>query len=451
MSAGTAVAAAGAEGLPPGPKIGLFNIRSYVKDAPKFFEGCRAKYGDTFTLSLPLGKLVLTGSPEGVRQIYAAEASGLDVFAPEFFSPFLNETSLPVLGGARHQRQRKLLSPPFHGARMKAYGRVMQDITLERVRAWAPGSVVDLTELGHAVSLEVIIRTIFGVAEADRTARFVAAVTEYTRAMRPVLIFFPPSRRGFGGLGPWAKYLRAKAAIEALIDEQVGRYRRDRGRDADSVLRLLLDARDEDGQPMTDRQVRDEMLTLLFGGQETTAISMAWVFHRLGRHPAVLERLRAEVRALGELPEPSALASLPYLEAVCNEALRLYPVASNVARKLTRPLELCGHEVPAGAGVGACVSLVHTNARLYPEPHEFRPERFLEKKFGPHEFMPFGGGVRRCIGAAFASYEMKIVVGTVVARCELAGAGGPPIPQVQQSFVLGPRDAVRLRYDGPAS
>ena len=213
----------------------------------------------------------------------------------------------------------------------------------------------------------------------------------------------------------------------------------------EDILSLLLAARDEAGDAMHDDELRDELMTLLFAGHETTAIAIAWACYWLHRHPPVLERLRAEVDALGDDPQPDAIVRLPYLDAVCNEVLRLHPIAPDVPRQLVGPLELAGYTLGPPLCVDAAITLLHRREDLYPDPDSFRPERFLARRFGPFEFTPFGGGHRRCIGAAFATYELKIVLATFLRHAHLELAEPGEVRPARRNIVLGPSTGVRMR------
>ncbi|HSP77262.1 MAG TPA: cytochrome P450, partial [Myxococcaceae bacterium] len=239
------------------------------------------------------------------------------------------------------------------------------------------------------------------------------------------------------------------AELDALLTEQLA-LRRGHEAGHTDILGLLLAARDEEGQPMTDVELKDELRTLLIAGHETTAIGMAWALYWTHHLPEVRRELLEELAPLGPVPAPEALTRLPYLSAVCDEALRIHPAVPLVSRRTLAPFTLRGHELPPGTGLMASVSLVHSNPELYPEPERFRPERFLERRFSPFEYLPFGGGARRCIGATFALHELRIVLGSLLAAHRFALAEDGPVRPVQRSITLGPAGGVRLLYLGPS-
>ena len=309
-------------------------------------------------------------------------------------------------------------------------------------------SVFSMQEAGSAISIDVILRAVFGVDEAAGLDDLRAALLGALASMSPLLMLFPALRRRFGGIGPYARMLavrdrpRRPLTYSAIARRRAGVG----GGGGDDILGLHAErASYEDGTAMSDHEIRDQLLTLVFAGHETSGIALAWALNWLERTPPVRHRLLAELSALGNDPSPAALAAAPYLEAVCHETLRLYPVVGEVVRLLRAPMTLGAWTIPAGVPVSAGIALIHARADLYPEPTSFRPERFLERpKLAPHEYLPFGGGARRCIGAAFALYEMKVVLGTLLARYRFTLAGSEPERPVMRNLAMGPKGRVRL-------
>jgi cytochrome P450 family 110 len=433
--------------LPPGPRSATLQTVAFARDPFGTLQNHARRYGDPFTLRLFTGPIVLTGSPEGIQEIFTAPPQTFTSNNSPFLAPLAGERSVLMLDGAPHRRERGLLMPPFHGARMKAYGALIQDIALRRAAAWRPGPPFMMQAFTQALSLEVIITAVFGARDQERVELFARIIPAYFQAFTSLLVYFPPLRRPFGGMGPWSRFTKVAARFEQLLREEIAARRGD-VQARDDILSLLLAARDEDGSAMSDEALRDELKTLLLAGHETTAIALAWAFYWLHRQPAVYHRLHAELRALGRTPDPDDLVRLPYLGAVCDEALRLYPVVGAVTRRLRQPLTLRGYTLPAGVAVGVALPVVHSDPHLYPDPHCFRPERFLERTYTPFEYVPFGGGARRCVGAAFAVYEMKIVLGSLLARHRFRLAEGAPVTPVPRTFTLGPKGGVRMSYEG---
>jgi cytochrome P450 len=434
--------------LPPGPRSKTLTTLAWIRDPLGFLHHCLRRYGDPFTLRYwTFGTVVVTTTPEGIQEIATAPpetfASNLAVAG----GPLFGDYSIFLMDGARHRRERALLMPPWHGARLKAYGQVVREIALRHARAWQPGLAFRMYETTQAISREVIIRAIFGAQHPERVQVFTDALRTYVLAFSPWLAYFTASRRVFGGLGPWTRFTRARARLERLTSEEVAARRKEPGARED-VLSLLLAACDEGGHAMTEQEVNDEVRSLLFAGYETVAIALAWAFYWIHRQPAVSHRLQAELRPLGPAPQPDALAQLPYLSAICDEALRLNPPVPGFTRKLKHPFMLRGYEVPAGVNVAASILGAHRAPMRYPDPTHFRPERFLERTYTPFEYLPFGGGVRRCVGAAFAVYETKIALGSILAQHRLVLAEDEPVKLATRNFTHAPRGGLMMRYTG---
>lgn len=443
----TVAAAIGGQPLPPGPRGSVVQMLRYARDPLGFYADCARRFGDVFTIPTVLGPIVVCGDPEGVRSIFALPPESFSRWSTDAVSPLLGEASLLLSGGARHARDRKLLTPPFHGERMRAYGAVMRAAALREAASWTPGAAFSMQDAGSAISIDVILRAVFGVDETAGLDELRAALLGALASMSPLLMLFPALRRRFGGIGPYARMLRVRDRLDALTYDAIARRRAQSagaGGGGDDVLGLMLSARHDDGSAMSDREIRDQLLTLVFAGHETSGIALAWAVNWIERTPSVSDRLAAELSALGDDPAPAALAAAPYLEAVCLETLRLYPVVGEVIRLLRAPLTLATWTIPSGVPVSSCIALVHARADLYPEPDAFRPERFLERKFAPHEYLPFGGGARRCIGAAFGLYEMKVVLGTLLARHRFTLAREGPERPVMRNLAMGPKGRVRV-------
>jgi cytochrome P450 len=390
---------------------------------------CAQRLGESFTLTLwPSGlQFVMVSGPEAVKQIFTAppevapSAAGTSPVAP-----IVGQSSVLTLTGPEHMRQRKLLLPPFHGERMRAYEDVIVEATRRDMATWPLGRPIRMIERSRAITLEVILRAVFGVEveRMDALRTTIGTLMAPVNALTVLLIALrrPTGERPTGALG------ESLDRMDRLIYEEIARRREqaDLSQRAD-IMSLLLQARDEDGQPMTDQELRDELVTLLLAGHETTATSVAWAIERLVRHPEKLSRLVAEIDSERERREgpqgeggdaQNGGADGRYLSAVVDETLRVRPVVPIVARMLRQELEVGGYHFPPGTRVAPCIYLVNRNPRVYEDPDEFRPERFLEN--GPETFswIPFGGGIRRCIGASFAQLEMRLILRTVLSELQ---------------------------------
>jgi cytochrome P450 len=433
-------------GLPPGPAGGLIGqlkiLRWSMRDPFGALDDLVARHGDPFTLPTLDVPLVITGQPEAVEAIFACPTERMESISPEGLRPVLGEGSVLMLSGEPHRNARKLMTPPFHGARMRAYAQVMAGSTRERAAEIRTGQPFTMMELAQHISLDVILKAVFGVTEPARVQQVRRRVLDVV-GLSPLLVGLRFLQRRFGGLGPWARFLRQRADLEAVVAEEIAE-RRGRTEPGQDILSLLLCARYEDGTPMTDAHVTDQLLTLVAAGHETTGIMLAWAFYLLHRNPGALERLQAELEPAGTPPDPEALMRLPFLEAVLHETLRLYPGAAAFSRRLRAPLSLGGHEIPAGVAVGACPYLAHRRPEVFPEPGEFRPERFLGRSYAPNLYFPFGGGIRRCLGSAFAMVEMKIVLGVLLSSYRFELLEPAPVPARARLATLGPRTGIRM-------
>lgn len=427
--------------LPPGPRFSLWHTLQLFRQPYRHFARLRARWGDPFSCPTAFGRMVVTGEPEGIKQIFTADPLGYEVLDKELITPLMGEGSVVLLDGERHRSERKLLQPPFHAQRMRAYGGLVCEIAARHAAGWPRTGAFDVYAPAREMSLEVIMRAVMGVREPARQRELADALLAIFTEARLSFIYLRFLRSRFWP--PWVRFARARERAAQLIRDEVAE-RRANPVERDDILSLLLESRYEDGSPMSEAHILDELVTLLQAGYETTAASIAWAFHLVHRHPTVLARLRDELAPLGPAPDPAALAQHPYLDAVCNESLRLYPLVIAVARRLVKPFELLGHELPPGTIVGAGVHLAHRREEAFPEPDRFRPERFFERKPSQFEFLPFGGGTRRCIGAALAHYELKLILGTVIATQRLQLASAKPIREVVKVAFVAPAGPVEL-------
>jgi cytochrome P450 family 135 len=397
--------------LPPGPRIpALVQTLLWAAVPTWFMKRCAKGLGEIFTVTFrPSGmQLVMVSDPEAVKTVFTAPPEVAPSGAASSpIAPVVGESSVLTLIGPEHMRQRKLLLPPFHGERLRAYEDVIVDATRRDMATWPLGTPMKMVGHTRAITLEVILRAVFGV-EAERMDALRTAIGELMTPVNALTVLMialrlPSRERPTGAIG------EALDRVDRLIYEEIARRREAGDLSArEDIMSLLLQARDEDGQPMTDKELRDELVTLLLAGHETTATSVAWAIERLVRHPDKLARLVAEIECEQDGGEGK------YLSAVVEETLRVRPVVPIVVRMLTEEFEVDGYRLPAGTRVTPSIYLVNRNPRVYEEPEEFRPERFLEN--GPETFswIPFGGGIRRCIGASFAQLEMRVILRTVL-------------------------------------
>jgi cytochrome P450 len=402
----------------------------FIFQPTKFLDRCHERMGDYFTLKPAPGRtLVVTADPAAVKQVFTGDPDLLHAGeANVVLAPLLGQRSVLLLDGPEHLRQRKLLLPPFHGERMRLYERAMEEAAEWHVAGWPRRRPFSVLPSMQAITLDVIMRAVFGVDDAAGRERLAGPLRRQLDAVAnrlQVLLLLATSNRGEPGTrGPWARIAAARREADALIYEQIRARRADsRAAERTDVFSLLLTARDESGEPLSDIELRDELMTLLVAGHETTATAMAWTLERIVRHPDVLERLQSE-------PDDRE-----YLDAVIKETLRLRPVVPAVARKLMAPMGFGGWKLPAGVHIAPSIYLLHRRADIYEDPLAFKPERFLGVTPGTYEWIPFGGGIRRCLGASFAQMEMNVVLGTIIRSVKLKPARGTQDESVMRRAV----------------
>ena len=418
--------------LPPGPRYprALQTLGWGVRPMP-FMERCQARYGDIFTLKIAHeGNWVMLAHPDMVKQVFTGDPAVFHAGEGNIvLRPLVGSNSVLQLDDGAHMAQRKLLLPPFHGERMQRYGDLLTEIADREIDSWPAGAPFALWPRMQAITLEVILRAVFGLEEGERLEALRTRLREVLEASTST-----PTMALLALLGPervtrLPMFRRELDPVNELIYAEIRERREDPSvAEREDILSLLVQARHEDGKPMSDEELRDELVTLLVAGHETTATSLAWSIERLVRHPDKLARLRDEVAA-GEDE---------YLDAVCKETLRLRPVLPIVARVLKQDVEIGGYNLPAGATAAPCIHLIHRRPDIYPEPRRFRPERFIEQSAGTYTWIPFGGGIRRCLGATFALFEMRQVLSSIVSRVELRPAAADGERVARRAITLSP-------------
>jgi cytochrome P450 len=434
--------------LPPGPStLPIIQGLRFAYRPAAFLEDCARRFGETFLLRMPVGvPFVMFSNPSAIREIFTAGDDDLRAGeANQVLRPLLGDHSLLSLDGPRHTRERRLMLPPFHGERMLAYGAAMQDVTERAVGRWPLGRPFPVQPEMQAITLEVILRTVFGVTDDETLQPLRAKLRRLLdRVVNPIWLL-PVLQKDLGRFSPGGWFARLKREIDGLLYREFAR-RRAAGPGGDDVLSMLITARDEDGHPMTDAELRDEMVTLLAAGHDTTATALSWAFHQLLERPDVLDELRAELAGVardGAVP-PAAIPRLEYLDATVKETLRLRPVVPEVGRHLSRPMRIGGWDLPAGVAAAPAIYLTHRRPDVWPDPERFHPARFVGLRPSPYEFLPFGGGTRRCLGMAFALHELKVVLATVLSRVELRPAPGYRMRMVRRAITLAPSEGMPL-------
>ncbi|HWO23501.1 MAG TPA: cytochrome P450 [Kofleriaceae bacterium] len=428
--------------LPPGPRSTLLHSLRYARDPFGSSLRCFEEYGDPFTAPTVFGPQVITADPEVVEAVFAADPATFAATGAAQLGPVMGQSSVMLQDGERHRAARKLLAPPFHRAAIERLGEAIADVARHRIGALPRGRAFDIHDVMREITSDVIVRIVFGATEARAARALTAQLYDVASTLKPTFLLVPALRRRLGGLSAWARFQRACERSQVLVGELIA-ARRDAPPGPD-LLGILLGARDAAGEPLSEREVWEQLMTFFMAGHDTTASALAWAVQLVHRDPQVRDRLRAEVAGVAGATDAAALAALPYLEAVCLETLRLCPIAPYIARDLRRPFPVGGYELPAGATIAISIIGIHRRPELYPDPARFDPERFLGKSYPPSQFLPFGGGARRCLGAALAMLEMKLVLGVVMQAPPLRLIGDPAIRAAVRNTTVGPRGGVRV-------
>jgi cytochrome P450 len=410
---------------------------------------CAERYGDIFTLQLN-APVVFTSNPQALQQMLTSDTKEFD--APKdwntVFEPMLGKNSLITVDGEVHRRQRQLLMPPLHGDRMRTYGQVINDVTEQVISQWQIDQPFCVRSAMQIITMRVIMQAVFGLYEGPRAQELesvLAAMLNESSPLRVVELYFPALQKDFGPRSSWGRFIRRRARVHQLLSEEIQERRDNPDSSRTDILSLLMEARDEAGEAMSDEEIRDQLMTLLTAGHETTATALTWALYWIHKSPSVRDKLLAELDGLGDCPDTNTVFKLPYLNAVYSETLRIHPVGMLTFPRVVRtPLSLCGYELEPGTVVLGSIYLTHQREDLYPQHQQFKPERFLERQFSAYEFLPFGGGVRRCIGMAFAQFEMKVVLAKILTSWDLALVDTRDVRPKRRGLVTGPDRSVQM-------
>ena len=395
--------------------------------------------------------VLFVSHPKGIQQIFSSDS----VKAPpnSLLQPVVGDHSIFSLEGDRHKRERRLLMPPFHREQIPQYGRLIIELTENAMDGLAPGDLFLVRSLMQTISLDVILKVVFGLSDGPRFERLRTLIVEFTDCLQKILVsaalFFPTLRVDWGPRSPWGYFQHVRRQISELLLTEIRERRAQDTSTKTDILSLLIAARDEAGQPMDDAELHDELLTMLLAGHETTASAISWALYWVHQDPQVYKNLIDELDRLGSSPDPVDVTKLPYLTAVCNETLRLYPIASlTVPREVTAPMTLLGYSLEPGTRLYGAIYLTHHRPELYPDSRSFKPERFLERQFSSYEFLPFGGGIRRCIGEVLAQFEMKLVLTTMLSNYQFEWADTTPEVPKRRGVTLAPGNGVKMKFKG---
>jgi cytochrome P450 family 110 len=415
-------------------------------------ERLHKKYGEIFygaksSLTPPY---VIFSNPKAIEKVFTADP---DIFeASQRTLPIkalIGDKSVVLLDGIEHRRHRKLIMPPFHGERLKSYSQTMVDVTKEVISSWQEGQTIIIHDYIQEITMRVNMGAIFGLAQGEKydylKRIFMDWLDTFESPLNSSLLLFPALQKDIGGLTPWGKFLRQKQQIRDTLQTECVRRRSNSDFIGEDVFSLLLAARDEAGEPMSNLEIQDELMTMLFAGFDTTSNSLAWSFYWIHRLPEIGQKLETELNSLSENAEIMDIIKLPYLSAVVSETLRLNPLGLFVGRQLKEPFELMGYQFESGTSLFPSIYLTHHREDIYPEPKKFKPERFVEKQYSPYEYLPFGGGNRLCLGYAFALFEMKLVLATIMSQVKLELLDNRPLNCARRGFAFYPQGGVKMK------
>lgn len=439
--------------LPPAPQESLtVQLLRWTFTPMQYIDECTQKYGDIFCLYLDKKlPVVFTSSPDALQTILTSDTK--DFSSPgelnEIFTLLFGNYSLITLSGKEHRRQRQLLMPSLHGERMRTYAELMEDITTKVINKLHLGTPFAVRDISQAITLQIMMQAVFGLYDTPRARRLEKLLGDILEKLSSPWslagLYFPLLGRLMSVFDPARDFERLRQQADDLIYEEIRERRENFDASRTDILSMLIAARDENGNAMGDVELRDELITLLSAGHETTATAIAWAIYFIHKYPDVKAKLLNELDTLGGKLDANLIVKLPYLNAVCNETLRIHPVGMfTFGRKVETPVSLCGYSLEAGTVVIGSIYSVHRREDLYPNCHEFKPERFLERQFSNYEFIPFGGGVRRCIGLALAQFEMKVVLTKILTSVNLELITKQEVLPVRRGLVSGPNRPIRM-------
>ena len=415
----------------------------YFSQPRAMHDWLRERYGGLVSLHFQDRNFAGILTAEGARQVFSADPDNYDAFWKESFAGLIGDGNLWVLIQEKHRRERNLFAPAVHANYFRSYGSTIREIARSHINKWQPGQTLKAIDTTLVISLDVIMRLVFGVEEE----KFMQEGREAFEAIRhnahPLIVFFPELQKPWFPL--WRRYTRSRDKVYDWMNRYLT-VRRARGSASMDVLEMLLNACDEQGNPYSDTHIRYELNAVLTAGHETTGVALGWALYELGRHPEVLSKLRSELQSAGSNPDPGLLLTLPYLDSVCKETIRLHPILSECARVPIEPVEILGRTIPAGQALVISIVGIHHDPTVYPEPDRFLPERFINKTYNIFEFMPFGGGHRRCLGAGLAEYTMRITLAEIVSQWDFEPARVDY--DTRLNVAMGPKYGIPLRIKG---
>lgn len=442
--------------LPKGPQIpSILQLINWIIRPFEYLQECAKKYGDIFTINFfGLPPWIVISDPKVIQEVFSTDTKDFNAGQSNtIIRPLVGDQSIFLSDNLEHRRKRKLLMPSFHDAKVKTYAETICKITSNTIEKLEINKPFKAREIMQNITLEVILQTVFGLKEGERYEKIkplLFALVDLTGSpLRSSLLFFPFLQQDLGAWSPWGKFVRGRQEICQILQSEIEEKRANSEIQGDDILSLMLSSKDEVGNLMTDQELRDEMLTLLLAGYESTATSLAWALYWIERFPKIKEKLLEEVNDLGVNPDPLEVFRAPYLSAVCNETLRIYPIIPIVTPRVAKSRVTIGNrDFESGTIFAPCVYLTHHKEDLYPNSFQFKPERFLERQYNSYEFFPFGGGNRRCLGYALAMLEMKLVITTILSKYDLQLQNVRQVKPERRGITLVPSTGIPLILTG---
>jgi len=435
---------------PPAQPSPLNKISNAIKislDPEAFFRKKLLTGDDEFFLSMPgLNQVLMTTSPAGAAEIFSAPISSLTSSLPSPLEPLLGSSSLILLQGEAHNQERKMIKPAFQGACLRSYVPLIHNAVTNTVNRHQFPATLNVQSFMHELTLDVIIEVVFGVTNEDRKMHYQGAIRNLLKTFTPPIMLFPFVRRKIFGIGPWDRFLRARAVLDTLIIEDINRAKK-QTEPRDDILSTLVNLQDEQSAPLPESHIRDELTTLLAAGHETTANSLTWAIQLISCHQNVKSKLLEEIMALPEDAPIEKVMKLKYLDAVIKEVLRVHPVVPLVLRSVVSDHTLMGYELKSGTYAGIASYALHMNPKVWNKPEEFIPERFLENDYRPNEYVPFGGGTKKCLGYGFALFEMKSVLFKLYRHTKIHIESTKTIEAAIQGITLGPKQKIIATFE----
>jgi cytochrome P450 family 110 len=430
--------------LPPGPKIPAVVQTLELSVRPfTLLRRCAEHFGDPFTIKIVGNRIyVIVSDPATIREIFAG-LNGIDPIGigNDELRPALGDHSLLLLDGAEHKRHRKVLAPPFSSNSVPAYRDLIHRITERLSSGWQQGATIPIYDAMQEIALEVILSIVFGTNMGSRLEEFKTGVSNFMHCVSGPVGYFPALQKDLGPWSPGGKVLRTKRELDKLIFDEITRRRQAQNGKGNGVISALLNAGEVGEEPFSDQEIHDELITLILAGHDPTTAALAWAMYWIHQDLSIARKLREEMSETApDRPEDWA-----YLDAIVNETLRIHPMFPTVERKMRVPVKIMGYVIDPGVRITPCVYLMHHRPELFPEPERFRPERFLERRYAPYEFFPFGGGSRRCIGAHFAHYQMKVILSSLLRRYSFEALNEGKVRAVLRGASIGPSGPVRMR------